>query len=83
MDCSMPGLPVLHYLPEFSQTHADYVNDIIQPSHPLLPPTPSFSLSRILSNESAFPISWPKYWRSCSNLSTYLRLETNVLKFFT
>ena len=47
VNCSMPGLPVLHYLPEFAQTHAHGVSDAIQPSHPLLPPSPSaFSLSQ-------------------------------------
>ena len=40
MDCSMPGFPVLHYLPEFSQTHVHWVRDAILPSHPLLPPSP-------------------------------------------
>ena len=40
MDCSMPGFPVLHYLLEFSQTHVHWVNDAIQPSHPLLLPSP-------------------------------------------
>ena len=33
MDCSMPGLPVFHYLPEFAQTHVHWVGDAIQPSH--------------------------------------------------
>ena len=33
--CSMPGFPVLHYLLEFGQTHIHWVNDAIQPSHPL------------------------------------------------
>ena len=37
MDCSMPGLPVHHQLPEFTQTH---VGDAIQPSHPLSSPSP-------------------------------------------
>ena len=37
MDCSMPGFPVLHYLLEFAQTHVHWVDDAIQPSHPLLP----------------------------------------------
>ena len=36
MDYSMPGFPVLHYLPEFAQTHVYWVGDAIQPSHPLL-----------------------------------------------
>jgi len=35
MDCSMPGLPVHHQLPEFTQTHVHWVGDAIQPSHPL------------------------------------------------
>ena len=34
---TMPGTPVLHYLPEFAQTHVHWVNDAIQPSNPLLP----------------------------------------------
>ena len=37
MDCSMPGFPVLHHLPEFVQIHIHWVGDVIQPSHPLLP----------------------------------------------
>ena len=37
MNCSMPGLSVLHCLLEFAQTHVDWVSDAIQPSHPLLP----------------------------------------------
>ena len=36
MDCSMPGLSVLHHLPEFAQTHVYRVSDVIQPSHSLL-----------------------------------------------
>ena len=49
MDCSMPGFPVLQYLPEFTQTHVHWVSDAIQPSHPLSPPSPpalSFSLNQ-------------------------------------
>ena len=37
MDCSMPGFPVLHHLPEFAQTHVHWVGDAIQLSHPLSP----------------------------------------------
>ena len=40
MKCSMPGFPVLHYLPEFAQTHVCWVGDAIQSSHSLLPPSP-------------------------------------------
>ena len=44
MYCSMPGFPVLYYLPKFVQTHVHWVSDAIQPSHllssrPLLPPS--------------------------------------------
>ena len=38
MDCSTPGLPVHHQLPEFTQTHVHWVGDAIQPSHPLVIP---------------------------------------------
>ena len=40
MNRSMPGLPVHHQLPEFAQTHVHRVSDAIQPSHPLLSPSP-------------------------------------------
>ena len=40
MNYSMPGLPVHHQLPEFTQTHVHRVGDAIQPSHPLLSPSP-------------------------------------------
>ena len=40
MNCSMPGLPVHHELPESTQTHVHRVDDAIQPSHPLLSPSP-------------------------------------------
>ena len=40
MNCSKPGLPVHHQLPEFTQTHVHWVSDAIQPSHPLSSPTP-------------------------------------------
>ena len=47
MDCSMPGFPVHHQLPEPTQTHVHWVSDAIQPSHPLSFPTPpTFNLSQ-------------------------------------
>ena len=46
MDCSTPGLPVHHQLLELTQTHVSGVGDAIQPSHPLLSPSPAFSLSQ-------------------------------------
>ena len=47
MDCSIPGLPVYHQLPEFTQIHGHWVGDAIQPSNPLLAPSPpSLNLSQ-------------------------------------
>ena len=40
MDCSTPGFPVYHQLPERAQTHVYWVSDATQPSHPLPPPSP-------------------------------------------
>ena len=40
MNCSTPGLPVHHKLPESTQTHAHRIGDAIQPSHPLSSPSP-------------------------------------------
>ena len=73
MGCSTPGFPVLHCLPEFPQTHVYWVNDAIQPSLPLKPPSPpALKLSQyqgcffvvvvFFSNELALYIRWPKYW---------------------
>ena len=47
MDCSRPGFPVFHQLPELAQTHVHWVGDAIQPSHRLSSPTPpAFNLSQ-------------------------------------
>ena len=47
MDCSMLGFPVLHHLPELTQTHIHQGSDVIQPSHPLSSPSlPAFSHSQ-------------------------------------
>ena len=65
MDCSTPGLPVHHQLPEFTQTHVHWVGNAIQPSHPLSSSSPpSFNLS-----QHQGPFKWvrsshqvAKYW---------------------
>ena len=65
MNCSMPGLPVHHQLPEFTQTHVHWVS---MPSNhlvlcrPLLLLPSIFSRIRVFSNESALHIRWPKYY---------------------
>ena len=46
MDCSRPGFPVHHQLPELTQIHVHHISEAIQPSHPLLSPSPpTFNLS--------------------------------------
>ena len=83
-DCSAPGLPVLHRLLEFAQTHVH----AIQPPHPLSSPSPpAFSLShiRVFSNESSFHIRWPKYWSfsfSISPSNEYSRLISFRMDWF-
>ena len=72
MNRSMPGLPVHHQLPEFTQTHVHRVGDAIQPSHHLLsssPPAPIPPSIRIFSNESTLCTRWPKYWSFSLSIS--------------
>ena len=73
MDCSKPGLPVHHQLPEFTQTHVHWVSDAIQPSRLLLlhPSPPAFNLSQhqSLYRSSVLPIRWPKYWSFSFSIS--------------
>ena len=60
MDCSTPGLPVHHQLPELTQTHVHWVGDATQPSHPLSSPSSfTFNLSqhKVFSNEPVLHIS--------------------------
>ena len=72
MNCSTPGLPVHHQLPEFTQTHVHRVGDTIQPSHPLsslllLPPIPPSI--KVFSNDSTLHMKWPKYWSYSFSIS--------------
>ena len=68
MACSMPGSPVLHYLPEFVQIHVHWVSDAIQESHPLSPTSP-LALN-ISQHQGLFQrIRWPKYWSFSFNIS--------------
>ena len=72
MDCSTPGLPVHHQLPELTQTHVHRVGEAIQSSHPLSPlllPPSIFPSIRVFSNESVLHIRWPKYWSFSFNTS--------------
>ena len=72
MNCSMPGLPVHHQLPEFTQTHAHRV--VMPSSHLilccpllLLPPIPPSI--RVFSDESTLRMRWPMYWSFCFSIS--------------
>ena len=65
MDCTNPGLPVHHQVPELAQTHVHQVCNAIQPSHPLLSPSPpAFNLSQHkgLFYWSGLRNRQPKYW---------------------
>ena len=68
MNCSTPGLPVHHQLPEFTQTHVHQVSDAIQPSHPLSSPSPS-APNPVFSSESTLRMRWPKYWSFSFSIS--------------
>ena len=73
MDCTMPGLPVHHQLPEFTQTHVHWV--MRWPSShlilccPLLLLPSIFPSIKVFSNESVLCIRWPKYWSFSFNIS--------------
>ena len=72
MDSSTPGLPVHHQLSEFTQTHVHWVRDAIQPSRPLLSPSPpAFNLSQHQGrfHESALCIRWSEYWSFSFSIS--------------
>ena len=65
MNHSMPGLPLHHQLPEFTQTHAHWVGDAIQLSHPLSsssPPAPNPSQHQGLFQWVNSSMRCPKYW---------------------
>ena len=66
------GFPVHHQLPELAQTHVHCVGDAIQPSHPLLSPSPPLSIFpniRVFSKESVLRFRWSKYCSFSFNIS--------------
>ena len=72
MNCSMPGLPVHHQLPAFTQNHAHRVDDAIQPSHPLSfpsPPAPNPSQHQGLFKRVSFLHQVTKYWSFSFSIS--------------
>ena len=77
MNCSTPGLPVHHQLPEFTQTHVHQVSDAIQPSHPLSSPSPPAPNP---SQNQSFPMSqlftWSGQSVGVSALASVLPMNT-------
>ena len=72
MDCSIPGLPVHHQLPECAQTHVHQVSDAIQPSHPLSslsPPVFNLSQHQCLFQGVSSSHQVAKYWSFSFSLS--------------
>ena len=75
-NCSMPGFPDLHCLPEFAQIHAHWVGDATHPSHPLLPHSP-LALNLSQKQKQALQRECTKYWSfsfSISPSNEYSRL---------
>ena len=72
MNHRTPGLSVPHQHLEFTQTHVHRVSDAIQPSQPLLfpsPPAPIPPSLRVFSSESTLRMRWPKYWSFSFSIS--------------
>ena len=72
MDRSMPGLPVHHQFPKFTQAHIHWVGDALQPfilGRPLLLLPSNFPSIRVFSNGLTLYIRWPKYWSLSFNIS--------------
>ena len=70
MDCSTPGFSVFYHLPELAQTLVHRISDAIQPSQPLLSPSPPvFTSIKVFSNDWALPIRWWNYWSLSFSIS--------------
>ena len=71
MNPSTPGLPVHHQLPEFTQTHVHRVGDAIQPSHPLLSPSPPAPKPSQHQGLFQWVNSSPNYWSFSFSISPF------------
>ena len=81
MNCSTPGFPVHHQLPEFTQTHVHQVSDAIQPSHPLSSPSPpapnpsqnqSFPMSQLFTWGGQSIVWAPQWLQSLTSICSFL-----------
>ena len=82
MNRSTPSFPVLHYVPEFAQTHVHWVGDVIQPSHPL-----SFLFSSCLPSfpvSGSFPMSllFPSGGQSIRASASASVIPVNICSWF-
>ena len=80
MDCSTPGFPVHHQLPEFTQTQVHRVGDAIQPSHPLSSPTQQWMPPHPLTRPRYFGRSFAARWKllgplDCSQRKSILNIH--------
>ena len=86
MNCSMPGFPVLHQLPELAQTHIPQVrmlsNHLIL-CCPLLLLLSIFPSIRVFSNKSVLHTRWPKYWSFSFNISPLMNIQDWSLLWLT
>ena len=87
MDCSMPGFPVCHQLPELAQTYVHHVGDAIHLilCLPLLFLPSIFPSIRVFSNELALRIRWPNYWNfsfSIGSSNEYSGLFSSRIDWF-
>ena len=87
MDCSTPGFPVHHQLPELIQTQVHWVGDAIQQSHPLSSPSPpAFNIAQHQGLfQSVLHIRWPNYWSfsfSISSSDEYSELTSFRIDWF-
>ena len=74
MDCSTPGFPVQHQLPDLAQTHVHWVGDATQPSNPLSSPfPPAFSLSNEYLGRIFFRIDWSDLFAVQGTLKSHLQ----------
>ena len=81
IDCSKPGFPIHHQLPELTQIHVDQVSYAIQPFHPLCPLflLPSiFPSIRVCSKESVLRIRWPEFWGFSFSISPFNKYSAPI-----
>ena len=71
MDCSTPGHPAPHHVPEFAQVLVHCIGDAVKPSHPLTPSSSALNLSQHqgFSNEFSVLIRWWRYWSFSFSIS--------------